>query len=288
MQTLFPGRLGKTLLDGRFPSVDQFGNKLLGARAKRAGELVCNGWRAGFEAWCGDWKERSLSHNFVARNYRSKQICDQCDAIQPFARTPQNVMHLLYTNFADDAPWKETIRSHQNYLDATPPSLITPYVEVPGFSITMGCGAHAFAWMWQRCMRKLLMGHRRMVVRILLSSPSEVEGDVMNRFKGAGPVLAVLQGLQLEANCTREAMMNRFGAAFRRWCRIKNEELPPVMWSLHLINRGESDAKSSFPELDSNVKACHTKPILFFLSELASEVHQHVQRASLCSRWPYR
>lgn len=146
----------------------------------------------------------------------------------------------------------------------------------------MGCGTHPPSWVWKGCLRELLMGYRRLVVPLLLSNRAEVETDVMNRFKGAGSVLVVLQGLQLEANCTREAMMNRFGSAFRRWCRVKKEEMPPVTWNLHLINRGESDAKSTYPELDSNVKACHTKPIMFFLSELASEVHKHVQSASLC------
>ena len=40
---------------------------------------------------------------------------------------------------------------------------------------------------------------------------------------------------------------------------------------MHFIGRGDND-KRNYPELDSNVKASHTKPILFFLAEIAKEL----------------
>ena len=67
--------------------------------------------------------------------------------------------------------------------------------------------------------------------------------------------------------------MNKVGVAFRRWCRSKKIETPPCTWNLHLIGRGDSDCKTEYPVLDSNVKASHTKPILFFLSEIATEIY---------------
>jgi len=70
-------------------------------------------------------------------------------------------------------------------------------------------------------------------------------------------------------------LMNNLGVAFRLWCRSKKIEKPPAVWDLHLIGRGENDSKNTFPILDSNVKAAHTKPILFFLSELARELASH-------------
>ena len=127
---------GKSLLEGIFPSHDQFGNDLTGDRAVKAGTQICGGWRAGFESWCGDWKERSLSHNFVKRNYQSTYLCDQCDAIKPFAATPAELLPYIYTDFRLDAPWTTTIRDHQTYLDNTPAGNVTPWVEVPGFTIT--------------------------------------------------------------------------------------------------------------------------------------------------------
>lgn len=41
---------------------------------------------------------------------------------------------------------------------------------------------------------------------------------------------------------------------------------------MHLIGRGDNDSQNSYPVLDSNIKASHTKPVLFFLSELATEI----------------
>ena len=70
-------------------------------------------------------------------------------------------------------------------------------------------------------------------------------------------------------------IMNRIGMGFRKWCKLQRIEKPPATWSLHLINRGDSDSKNTFPVLDSNVKAAHTKPILFFLSHLATEIANH-------------
>ena len=56
----FHGLQGQTLLSGVFPSTDQYGNGLSGERAARAGKHVAGGWKACFESWVGDWKERSL------------------------------------------------------------------------------------------------------------------------------------------------------------------------------------------------------------------------------------
>ena len=70
-------------------------------------------------------------------------------------------------------------------------------------------------------------------------------------------------------------IMNLLGRSFRLWCRRKRIEKPPATWDLHLINRGGNDSKNAYPVLDSNVKACHAKPILFFLSELATAIASH-------------
>ena len=126
---------GKTLLSGKFPDKDQFGLPLLGSRAQKAGTWIAGGWRAGFESWSGDWKERSLSHEFVKRNYQSMRMCDQCDCIKPFAATPPELLELIYTNFSMTAPWTRTIRSHERYVASTDPHNLTPWLDVPGFRI---------------------------------------------------------------------------------------------------------------------------------------------------------
>ena len=108
----------------------------MGSRGLRANSPIAGGWRGAFESWCGDWKERSLSHAFIRRNYQSTTLCDQCKAIQPFKRTPPNLMHLIYTDFRLDAPWTRTLRDHQAYLAETPGDQQTPWVHVPGFDLS--------------------------------------------------------------------------------------------------------------------------------------------------------
>ena len=149
---------GKTLLDGKFPMLDQHGVPLGGARGAKAGQALAGGWRGGFESWTGDWKERSLSHVFKRRNYQSTMVCDQCAAVNPHARTPQALLPNVYSNFF--GPWRQTIRDHQTYLQETPVPLQTPWLSVPGFDISrvkwdvahtvlLGCGKDivgSFLW----------------------------------------------------------------------------------------------------------------------------------------------
>ena len=127
---------GETLLSGKFPSVDQFGRPLNEARALKAGTLICGGWRAAFCAWCGDWKERALSHQYAKRNYQSCQLCDLCGAIRPFPKTPPEWLDRIFTNFNRDAFWVRTIRTHEEYLQTTAPAQRTPWLDLPGFLIT--------------------------------------------------------------------------------------------------------------------------------------------------------
>ena len=126
---------GKTLLQGRFPTLDHYGNELRGPHGARAGTHVCGGWLAGFESWTGDWKERSLSHSFIKRNYQSTLLCDQCRAVQPHKKTPEDMLGLVYSNFNIDAPWTATIRSHADYLTQTSPSQRSAWCSLPGFDL---------------------------------------------------------------------------------------------------------------------------------------------------------
>ena len=119
--------------------MDQYGDELLGSRGLRANSPIAGGWRGAFESWCGDWKERSLSHAFIRRNYQSTTLCDQCGqcgAIQPFKRTSPHLMPMIYTDFRLDAPWTTTLRDHQAYLAETPRDQQTPWVDVPGFDLS--------------------------------------------------------------------------------------------------------------------------------------------------------
>lgn len=91
-----------------------------------------------------------------------------------------------------------------------------------------------------------------------------------------GPTLPSLQGVAI-GDRTGNELVGQIGSAFRRWCReVKKIDIPPCVWSMHMIGRGDTDGRG-YPELDSNIKAAHTKPILFFLCEIANDL------ASKCS-----
>lgn len=111
---------------------------------------------------------------------------------------------------------------------------------------------------------------------------SKVELPIIPRLQQLGVrSLGALQGVDIfnpmghNLQSRGDTLMNLLGLAFRLWCKHKKIEKPPATWNLHLIGRGPSDSANSYPTLDSNVKAAHVKPILFFLAEISSEISSH-------------
>ena len=92
-------------------------------------------------------------------------------------------------------------------------------------------------------------------------------------FGAPGLQFQCLHGVVMDPTDTGNGLMGKLGSSFRRWCKNKRKDIPPFTWNLHLIGRGESD-KRNYPELDSNVKASHTKPLLFFLADLLHKTSQ--------------
>ena len=103
-------------------------------------------------------------------------------------------------------------------------------------------------------------------------APSTKAETSLDPWRHGGAALQVLQGVILGPDSVGDKLLNQVGIAFRRWCRMKKIDVPPATWNMHLIGRGENDSKNSYPVLDSNVKAAHTKPMVFYLSELATEI----------------
>ena len=107
---------------------------------------------------------------------------------------------------------------------------------------------------------------------------AQVELPILQRLKAKG-VTVSLEGMDLEIpdgirgiDNKGNFLLSRLGIAFRKWCRRQHIETPPSVWNLALIGRSDNDSKNSYPVLDSNVKAAHCKPILFFLSGVATEI----------------
>ena len=125
-------------------------------------------------------------------------------------------------------------------------------------------------------MRAQVLDKESIVLKLQIGAQSQVNGPhPIDLLRAPGQQMVVLQGISFAATDTGNVIMGKLGSAFRRWCRtVKRIEIPPCTWNLHLIGRGDND-KRNYPELDSNVKAAHTKPILFFLAELFSELSQH-------------
>ena len=101
----------------------------------------------------------------------------------------------------------------------------------------------------------------------------KVELPILPRLHEQGVVLNSLQGVPMPVDPTVDkgnALMSKLGMAFRRWCKRNKVEKPPQTWNMHLVGRSETN--TVYPNLDSNVKAAHTKPILFFLAEVAKEI----------------
>ena len=89
--------------------------------------------------------------------------------------------------------------------------------------------------------------------------------------------LQSLQGVPVNPGEKGNLLLARIGSAFRKWCRcVKKIEIPPCVFSLHLVGRAEND-KVKFPELCSNVKAIHCKIILFYMVEIARDVSMACQ-----------
>jgi len=92
-----------SLLVGRWPSTDEHGAPI----SKKGGQLAGK-WKGAFVQIRGDWQFFSQALNFPQWN-SSLRMCWLCKA-------SNTLEHLFWTNFNDDAPWLETLWSHESYL----------------------------------------------------------------------------------------------------------------------------------------------------------------------------
>ena len=108
------------------------------------------------------------------------------------------------------------------------------------------------------------------------SLPAQVERGVLPKLAsmpGGLNALSALQGVDFEPalqSANKNDILNKVGVSFRMWCKDRHVERPPCNGSLHMI--GRQDTGNAYPTLESGIKAAHTKPILFYLSELATQI----------------
>lgn len=135
---------------------------------------------------------------------------------------------------------------------------MTPWMQVPGFryerikwepahTLLLGCG------------KDLASG----VICDLVELP------ILSAITERCAILEQLHGVVIPEGGGEEAIVLALGVAFRRWCKHRKLACPTGTWHRGMIGRS---SKNQYPELDSNIKACHTKVILFFLNELCCEI----------------
>lgn len=123
----------EALASGIFPAADHTGKPFSKSyepqRFFRAGKIIAGGFRGIWSEMRGDWKFLKECLHFKYHAGTRPRICHLCDA----CKTPGDT---CYTNFASDAPLRNTITSNSAwmaiYLVA---AVVCPLLLIPGFNI---------------------------------------------------------------------------------------------------------------------------------------------------------
>ena len=124
------GLLVKYIMDcmslGVYPLRNEHGAEFEpGSRERdRAGQPCKHGWRAVFSAWKGDLEARVSTHKLL-RNYMATNICEHCLAGQKGL--------FPFRDFSRDANWRQTLLTHQQFLDLNPIDKQSVWAAIPGW-----------------------------------------------------------------------------------------------------------------------------------------------------------
>lgn len=116
-------------LKGKFPSVGAFGEKLLGSRGDRAGEILCGGHHCAYYGFKAECKARKETHKFD-RTYGHNQICEGCLAERPNKNGDPS---LVFKNFYEGAAHTLTHFTRIEYLRTS--EFESPWEDMPGFDV---------------------------------------------------------------------------------------------------------------------------------------------------------
>ena len=218
----------KVMMSGRFPAKD-FSNNAWPEnswRASMAGEPIAGPYTAFFSGVTHDNKARYQTHKFE-NFYNTKYVCEQCPACS----------HLHPLSYGDSRPganWRRYILKHGDYLARTPLEKLTPWLAMPGFSLSralfdymhcyhLGIGRDCCGqWIWD-------------LIRF--------------GYSGRGSV---------------DEQLKRLWGDFRLWCKMRRIPTSRRRWRVRTLFRDKIG--TGYPELDSRTKAAHVKPIVHFLA----------------------
>lgn len=237
---------------GSWPLKGFYGEELnSGARARMKGQPLCGGaWHALFAGWKGDGKARKVENNF-SRGWDSTFICFECAAAAPFKNGPYE---LHYTHVGPNALWRETRIPHTMYM-ATDGS--SPWALVRG---------------WH-----LQLVHRDFAHVMLLGCCRDLAGSLLLEL--ARHVLREEAGL-----LTLDDSLRWLYLAYKAWCKQRRLDPTPHVFSISTL--GVKTDK--YPKLSSEVKAAHTKQLMFFLAHAALKCdtgceHDRVRTTCVCA-----
>ena len=117
----------EVMASGVHPVTDHLGRRLKGDRAAKAHQPLAGGYRAVFNGWCGDLKERVKVHRFC-RSFNRNFVCERCLGCR----------HLAFGNayeFRRGAAWRRMKVSTAMYMQSTPRDELSPWASVPGWSL---------------------------------------------------------------------------------------------------------------------------------------------------------
>ena len=236
----FVAWLHEVLSSGIMPATGFYNEELTGQRAEWAGRPVAGPWRFAFVGCKGDGKARVETHQF-RRNYNSTYICEACLATQAFPRAPTA---LLYTDFSDNALYRQTLIQHDDYLSGE--ATLSAWCVVPGFRLET---------VWHDLMHVVFLGTARDSV--------------------ASCIVSIACGLPMPFET---ALAHLHGQACT-WCSRRGVA-SPLPFTPSSLNRTSGQ---SFPELSSAFKAMSVKHLIFWCAELSAQ-HAHIGDLSSCMR----
>ena len=229
----------RAMMEGKWPECDHLGNPWPPGtfRCKQSGKILAGLYRAAFVFLKADLKQRVQCFG-LSRWYRCNFCCERC-----FAH--QNVAGLSPADFRDSAGWLATVLKH-DFFDLRNPELqqLMQYVHwfrVPGF-------LYLFSVV-DDLMHHLYLGSARDLCASIIINL--LENDE-------------LPGYGLDPNLRLKALW----LLLRDWCKIQGTPFKGPVFTLTSLGR---TTKKMFPKLDSQIKAAHTKALIYYLGELCCD-----------------
>ena len=196
-------------------------------RAFQANRPIAAGARFAFAGLKSDRKANTQLHRYQ-QSHQAKFICESCLAMKP--TTARSDLHYCYGNFQQNAPWRTTLRSHEDYVAQEG---VSPWLQVPGFNVLLH---------YEDLMHNAFLGHVRDAIA------STARGMIDDH---------------LLPGATDKECLDILGLEFRQWCRDHKLNCPKNRFVEGSFGFGKD---ASYLVLHSRIKAAHCRILLGFVA----------------------